>query len=42
MSASTADSEDARRRRRSSANRILTVLKAALNLAYRDGKGGGR
>ncbi|MGE3745162.1 MAG: tyrosine-type recombinase/integrase [Sphingomonadaceae bacterium] len=34
----TADSEDARRRRRSSANRILTVLKAALNLAYRNGK----
>jgi integrase len=34
----TADTEDARRRRRSSANRILTVLKAALNLAYRDGK----
>lgn len=28
---------DARRARRSSANRILTVLKAALNLAYREG-----
>lgn len=34
----TADTEDARRRRRSSANRILTILKAALNVAYRDGR----
>lgn len=34
----TADSEEARRSRRSSANRILTILKAALNVAYRNGK----
>lgn len=34
----TANTEDARRRRRSSANRVLTVLKAALNQAYRDGR----
>jgi len=34
----TADTEEARRRRRSSANRILTVLKAALNVAYNDDK----
>lgn len=34
----TAPTEDARRSRRASANRILTVLKAALNLSYRDGK----
>jgi integrase len=34
----TAATEDARRSRRASANRILTVLKAALNLSYRDGK----
>jgi integrase len=32
------DSEEAIRRRRSSANRVLTVLKAALNHAFRDGK----
>jgi integrase len=30
--------EDAVRRRRSSANRVLTILKAALNHAFRDGK----
>jgi len=34
----TPDTDEARRRRRSSANRILTILKAALNVAYRDGK----
>ncbi len=34
----TADSDEARRSRRSSANRILTILKAALNVAYRNGK----
>jgi len=34
----TPDSADGRRRRRSSANRILTILKAALNAAYRSGK----
>lgn len=34
----TADTDDARRRRRSSANRVLTILKAALNCAYRDGR----
>lgn len=34
----TADTDEARRSRRSSANRVLTVLKAALNLAYRNGK----
>lgn len=34
----TPDTEEARRRRRSSANRILTILKAALNLAYREGR----
>lgn len=32
----TADTSDARRSRRSSANRILTILKAALNSAYRN------
>ena len=34
----TADTSDARRSRRSSANRILTILKAALNFAYRNEK----
>lgn len=34
----TADTDEARRRRKSSANRVLTILKAALNAAYRDGK----
>ena len=34
----TADTYDARRSRRSSANRILTILKAALNAAYRKEK----
>lgn len=34
----TADTDEARRRRRSSANRILTILKAALNTAYRNGR----
>lgn len=33
-----ADDAEVQRARRSSANRILTVLKAALNLAYADGK----
>jgi integrase len=33
-----ADDLDGQRARRASANRILTVLKAALNLAYGDGK----
>src|SRR3546814_12446436 len=33
-----ADTDEARRRRRSSTNRILTILKAALNAAYRNGK----
>jgi integrase len=33
-----ADDEDACRARRSSANRILVILKAALNRAWRDGK----
>lgn len=33
-----AEDADARRARRSSANRILTVLKAALSLAYREGR----
>ena len=37
----TADTIDARRSRRSSANRILTILKAALNVAYRAEKVGG-
>ena len=37
----TADNEEARRRRRSSANRILTILKATLNMAYRNGKAAG-
>jgi len=32
------DDADGHRARRSSANRVLTVLKAALNLAYADGK----
>jgi integrase len=30
--------DDARRARRATANRVLTILKAALNQAYRDGK----
>jgi integrase len=34
----TADSDDARRARRATANRTWTVLRAALNHAYRDGK----
>jgi integrase len=34
----TANTADARRSRRSSANRILTILKAALNVAYRNEK----
>lgn len=34
----TANTVDARRSRRSSANRILTILKAALNAAYRNEK----
>jgi integrase len=34
----TSDDPEASRRRRASANRILTVLKAALNHAWRDGK----
>lgn len=33
----TADSDEARRSRQASANRILTILKAALNRAYQDG-----
>jgi integrase len=37
----TGDSEDARRKRRASANRILTILKAALNFAYQNGKATG-
>ncbi|GAA0638063.1 tyrosine-type recombinase/integrase [Sphingomonas ursincola] len=36
----TPDTEEARRRRRSSANRILTILKAALNVAYGNSKVG--
>jgi integrase len=32
------DTADAKRKRRSTANRDLTVLKAALNFAYKDGK----
>ncbi len=32
------DNDESRRRRRSTANRTLTVLKAALNRAWRDGK----
>jgi integrase len=32
--------EEAKRRRQSSANRTWTILKAALNMAWRDGKGG--
>lgn len=32
------DDPDAKRRRQATANRVLTVLKAALNQAYRDGK----
>jgi integrase len=36
----TAYTDEGRRRRRSSANRILTILKAALNTAYRNGKVG--
>lgn len=34
----TVDTDDARRRRRSTANRDFTVLKAALNLAFREGR----
>ena len=34
----TADTSDGRRSRRSSANRTLTILKAALNVAYRNEK----
>lgn len=34
----TADNDEARRRRRTSANRVLTILKAALNRAWQDGK----
>jgi len=34
----TPDSDEARRKRKASANRIFTILKAALNAAYRDGK----
>ncbi|MCO4093017.1 MAG: site-specific integrase [Sphingorhabdus sp.] len=34
----TSNTADARRSRRSSANRILTILKAALNVAYRNEK----
>jgi integrase len=33
-----ADGDDARRQRRSSANRVLTILKAALNRAWQDDK----
>ena len=32
------DSDEARRQRKATANRTLTVLKAALNMAWRDGK----
>lgn len=34
----TADSDEARRKRQASANRILTILKAALNRAYHEGE----
>jgi integrase len=34
----TSDDQEAKRRRRASSNRTLTVLKAALNLAWREGK----
>jgi integrase len=34
----TAEDADAKRARRSTANRVLTVLKAALSLAYREGR----
>jgi len=34
----TLDNDEARRKRKSTANRILTILKAALNKAYNDGK----
>src|SRR3546814_18409191 len=34
----TVDSEEARRRRRASTNRILTILKAASHVASRNGK----
>jgi integrase len=34
----TADDDEAKRRRRASSNRTLTVLKAALNRAWREGK----
>ncbi|WP_288049833.1 tyrosine-type recombinase/integrase [Acidiphilium sp.] len=36
--ARTAEDADQRRARRSTANRVLTVLKAALSLAYREGR----
>lgn len=36
--ATAIDDPDAKRRRRASANRVLTVLKAALNHAWRDGR----
>lgn len=38
LNSRAAETADAQRARRSTANRILTVLKAALNFAYRDGK----
>ena len=34
----TADNDEARRRRKASANRIFAILKAGLNVAYREGK----
>ena len=34
----TPDDDDARRKRRATANRILTVLKALLNRAYQNGR----
>ncbi|MBV8092388.1 MAG: site-specific integrase [Acetobacteraceae bacterium] len=34
----TAETEDAKRARRATANRVLTVLKAAFSLAYREGR----
>ena len=34
----TADTAEARRRRKASTNRVLTILKASLNVAYRRGK----
>lgn len=35
-----AQTDDERRKRKASANRILTIFKAAMNVAYRDGKVG--